>query len=161
MIKHLLVVAALFLFGSVSCDSGAAGEKKVEEIPVDGQISAIIRNPATANEPVDTVNVAKMVFEQSEFDFGSVDEGAEIEHIFRFKNTGKVPLLITDARSTCGCTVPTWPHEPVAPGSGGEIKVVFNTLNKAGIQKKEVTITANTYPSQTKVALMGIVVTKG
>lgn len=154
MNKRLFIFSAA-LAGLISCNGSQ--EKKVEEVSVDGQISSIIRNPATANQPLDTVNVAKISFEQTEYDFGSVDEGAEVVNIFRFTNTGKVPLLITDARSTCGCTVPTWPKEPVAPGKGGEIKVVFNTFNKGGQQKKEVTITANTYPSQTKVALKGIV----
>lgn len=146
--------------GLLSCDSGASAGKKVEEVPVDGPISSIIRNPATANEPLDTVNVARIVFEHTEFDFGSVVEGAQVEHLFRFTNTGKAPLLITNARSTCGCTVPTWPREPIPPGKGGEIKVVFNTLNRAGQQKKEVTLTANTYPSQTKVLLTGTIEVK-
>lgn len=156
---HYFIFLVCFA-GLLSCNSGSSSGKKVEEVPVDGQISSIIRNPATANEPLDTVNVAKMVFDHTEFNFGSVDEGAEVEHVFRFTNSGKVPLLITDARSTCGCTVPTWPKEPIPPGNGGDIKVVFNTLNKAGQQKKEVTLTANTYPSQTKVFMTGTVEVK-
>jgi len=159
--KTIHFFAFLVVFADLlSCDSGASSGKKVEEVPVDGQISSIIRNPATANEPLDTVNVARMVFEQTEFDFGTVEEGTQVEHLFRFTNTGKVPLLITDARSTCGCTVPTWPREPIPPGKGGEIKVVFNTLNRGGQQKKEVTLTANTYPSQTRVLLTGMVEAK-
>lgn len=126
-------------------------------MPVGGTISSIIRNPATANQPLDTVNVAKISFAEEEFNFGEVEEGEEVVHVFRFTNTGKVPLLITDARSTCGCTVPSYPREAIAPGAGGELKVVFNTLNKQEAQRKEVTITANTVPSQTKVALVGFV----
>ncbi|MBK6620597.1 MAG: DUF1573 domain-containing protein [Saprospirales bacterium] len=155
MNRSRFIVFAVVFAGLLSCNSDPSSGKRVEEVPVEGPISAIIRNPATANQPLDTVNVAKLTFEYEEFDFGSVAEGEEVTHVFRFKNTGKVPLLITDARSTCGCTVPTWPREPVSPGQGGEIKVVFNTLNKSGQQRKEVAVTANTYPAQTTVFLTG------
>lgn len=140
----------------MSCNADQGG-KRVEEVPVDGTISSIIRNPATANQPLDTVNVAKIVFEETEFNFGEVTEGEEVVHVFRFTNTGKVPLLITDARSSCGCTVPSYPKEAISPGAGGEVRVVFNTLNKLNQQRKEVTITANTYPSQTTVYMVGYV----
>ena len=152
-----LIFFILYAFGLVSCQHNPGGEKRVESVPVDGSISSIIRNPATANEPLDTVNVAKISFEETEYLFGEVVEGEEVTHVFQFSNTGKVPLLITDARSTCGCTVPTWPKEAIPPGQGGEIRVVFNTLNKAEAQHKEVTITANTYPAQTKIAMIGFV----
>lgn len=155
MNRSRFIVSVVVFAGLLSCNSDPSREKRVEEVPVDSPISAIIRNPATANQPLDTVNVAKLTFEYEEFDFGSVKEGEEVTHHFRFRNTGKVPLLITDARSSCGCTVPTWPREPVAPGQGGEIKVVFNTLNKSGQQRKEVAITANTYPAQNTVFLSG------
>lgn len=151
------IFPALFVLALFSCQSGSDEGKRVEEVPVGGTISSIIRNPATAGQPLDTVNVAKIVFEANEYNFGEVVEGEEVVHIFRFSNTGKVPLLITDARSTCGCTVPSYPTAAIPPGEGGEIKVVFNTLNKLQSQRKEVTITANTFPSQTKVALVGFV----
>ncbi|MBK7410760.1 MAG: DUF1573 domain-containing protein [Saprospirales bacterium] len=153
----LLIFFTIGLFGLISCQHDPGKDKRVEGVPVDGSISSIIRNPATANEPLDTVNVAKISFEEPEYLFGEVVEGAEVEHFFKFTNTGKVPLLITDARSTCGCTVPSWPKETIQPGQGGEIRVVFNTLNKAEEQHKEVTITANTYPAQTKIAMIGFV----
>ena len=155
--KFLIFFGLIGLAGWTSCNNDPGAEKRVEGLEVEGPISSIIRNPATANQPVDTVNVARIEFEQTEFDFGEVAEGEEVTHVFRFTNTGKMPLLITDARSTCGCTVPTVPKEPIPPGQGSEIKVVFNTRNRTGNQRKVVTITANTYPSQTKVALVGLV----
>ena len=134
-------------------------EKSVEEIMNDSKISnsAIIRNPVSADEPLDTVNVARISFEESSFDFGEVNEGVVVTHRFRFTNTGKAPLLISGARSTCGCTVPEWPREPIPPGQGGEIKVQFNTENKKNKQNKPITIMANTYPSATKIFLTGYV----
>jgi hypothetical protein len=138
-------------------NNSSSSEKSIEEVKADSKISSIIRNPVTANEPLDTINVAKITFENDNYNFGEVDEGAIVEHTFKFTNTGKVPLIITNARSTCGCTVPEWPKEPVEPGATGEIHVQFNTKNKKNEQVKPVTITANTYPSATKIFVNGFV----
>lgn len=158
---YRIVVLFMVLFAFAACQQAGEGgsEKSVEEITNDSKIrnSSIIRNPVSADEPEDTVNVAKMVFEETTFDFGEVEEGESVEHTYKFTNTGKVPLLISNARSTCGCTVPDWPKDPIPPGNTGEIKVRFNTKNKKNKQNKPVTITANTYPSNTKVFLTGFV----
>lgn len=135
-------------------------EKKVETITTDSRISDIIRNPVTASGKMDTVNVAKMVFEDRRYDFGRVTEGDVVVHVFKFRNTGKVPLVIADARSTCGCTVPKWPEAPVEPGEAGEILVRFDTKGKQNKQYKPVTITANTYPMETEVMVRGNVIPK-
>ncbi len=119
--------------------------------------AAIIRNPV-AESVQDSVDAATMEFVETEYLFGEVDEGTVIRHTFDFTNTGKVPLLITDARSTCGCTVPSYPKEPVAPGQSGTVEVVFNTAHKYGRQRKPVTLTANTYPSMTTVYVDGTVI---
>lgn len=154
-----ILLVGICLFAACQNDAGSATEKSVEEIQSESKItnSSIVRNPVSANEPEDTVNVAKMVFEEESFDFGEVNEGDVVEHVYKFTNTGKVPLIINNARSTCGCTVPEWPKEPIAPGEGGEIAVRFNTKNKKNKQQKPVTITANTYPANTKVFLSGFV----
>lgn len=134
-------------------------EKSVQEIKTAGPIahSDIIRNPVTADGPTDTINVAKLTFTESRFNFGEVQEGDLVKHTFTFTNTGKQPLVISNARSTCGCTVPTWPKEPIAPGESGEISVEFNTKGKHNAQSKPVTITANTYPANSVVYLEGYV----
>ena len=103
----------------------------------------------------DSINVAKMHFEQDTFFFGKVKEGDVISHKFTFTNTGKVPLLIHDARSTCGCTIPKWPKAPIRPGDSGIINVKFNTENKGGHQHKPVTVLANTFPNATMVHVIG------
>lgn len=147
----------VLVFGSCGNESSPKSEKSIEEVQAEGKISSIIRNPATADESVDTVNVAKIHFEEDTYNFGDVNEGDVVIHTFPFTNTGKVPLVITNARSTCGCTVPDWPKEPIPPGGKSEINVEFNTKNKKRDQTKAVTITANTYPSATKVFLVGYV----
>ena len=77
------------------------------------------------------------------FDFGSVKEGPDVEHIFKFKNVGKEPLIIQNASASCGCTVPEWPKEPILPGKTGQLKVTFHTTGKAGPQMKTVYIQSN------------------
>ena len=102
-----------------------------------------------------------MEFEETEYDFGTVTEGDKVKHVYKFKNTGNEPLIISNAKATCGCTVPQWPREPIAPGAGGEIEVVFDTKNKGKvggqIQTKRVTVTANTDPVNTYVNIKGTV----
>lgn len=150
----------LFL-GSVAalsaCQDPSSSAEGVEEV-FPGPHSSIIRNPVTAHQPTDSSQVARIDFDSKRFDFGEVQEGDIVEHTFTFVNTGRTPLLISDARSTCGCTVPDWPEEPIAPGEQGSIRVRFNTENKIRQQNKPVTITANTLPAQTRIYLQGFVV---
>lgn len=155
-------ICAVFLFMSCQNDGGniSKAEKTVEEIKAESKISnsQVVRNPVSANDPIDTVNVAKIKFDTPEgYDFGTVKEGTVVEHTFAFTNTGKIPLVISDARSTCGCTVPEKPQEPIAPGEKGEIKVKFNTKGKPNQQSKPIIITANTYPKESRVMLTGTV----
>ena len=78
------------------------------------------------------------------FDFGEMNQGDVVHHTFTFTNSGSNPLIITDAKGSCGCTIPTWPKEPIAPGGTGNIEVQFNSTGKKDIQDKTVTLTANT-----------------
>lgn len=140
-----------------ACQKNASSDKKIEEISTEGKVSDIIRNPVSADGILDSTKVARMIFSETEFDFGTIKEGEVVEHTFPFTNTGKVPLIISDARSTCGCTVPEWSKEPILPGETSQIKVRFNSTNKSGAQNKPVTVTANTYPAETVVYLKGFV----
>ena len=94
-------------------------------------------------------------FEQEEYDFGTVKEGAVVEHTFKFKNVGDAPLVIQNASATCGCTVPSYSKEPIPVGGTGEIQVKFDSSNKSGAQNKVVTITANTKNPTTTVRIKG------
>lgn len=119
----------------------------------------MIRLPVDHGE-LDSVNVAKLDFAQGIYEFGEVDAGAVVKHEFTFVNGGRVPLLIATARSTCGCTVPSYPQAPVQPGESGVISVAFDTKNKSGLQRKPVIITANTYPAETTLYVSGRVTKK-
>lgn len=157
IMKFFLAIGFALVLLAVACQKNASSDKRVEEIPTDGNVSAIIRNPVSADGIVDSTQVAKLVFLETEYNFGEIQEGEVIEHVFQFTNIGKVPLIISDARSTCGCTVPKWSKEPIAPGETSEISVQFNSTNKSGQQNKPITITANTYPAETVVHLKGVV----
>ena len=95
-------------------------------------------------------SLPSIAFESDFHDFGEINEGLVAEHVFSFKNEGEGPLIISNAQGSCGCTVPVWPRQPIAPGATGEIKVSFNSTGRAGKQDKRVTLTTNAVP-QTKV----------
>lgn len=110
---------------------------------------------ASATDPADAP-VFKFVKES--FDFGQITDGEKVSYDFKFTNVGKTPLIVTSATATCGCTVPDYPKEPIAPGAEGVIKVVFDSTGKPGMQNKVVTITANTVPEITQLNILGNVV---
>jgi len=118
--------------------------------------SATADNTTTAN----AANAPVMKFEKETHDFGKIKSGDKVTYDFKFTNTGKTPLIITDAVATCGCTKPEWPKTPVKPGESGAIHVTFNSAAKSGLQDKQITITANTTPAQNRVHLIGEVTLK-
>ena len=134
---------------SASADSTDAAPEKVQTIE-SPDASAVV-----TSEPTGPTTVAS--FKELEYDFGSVDQGEKVTHTYTFKNDGKEPLIISNAKGSCGCTVPQWPKEPIAPGEEGEILVQFDTKGKKGNQTKTVTLTANTEPAQTYLKIKGIV----
>ncbi len=104
--------------------------------------------PPTAT-PVDNGPKTSIAFPVMQHSFGKIKQNSENEYTFKFTNTGKEPLVISDAKGSCGCTVPEYPKEPIAPGGSGDIKVVYKPGAQQGNQSKTVTVTANTEPAQT------------
>ena len=94
-----------------------------------------------------------MKFDRMEHDFGKVAENTKNSTSFTFTNTGNEPLVIENAKGSCGCTVPTWPKEPIPPGASAEMEVTFDSGKKKGPQNKKVTITANTIPKATQLTI--------
>lgn len=123
----------------------------------------------TSNEGVNTeerkVEFATLIddpteitFEEDSYNFGTVKEGEMVKHTFKFTNTGDKNLVLIDVRTSCGCTVPEdWPKQPIPPGEGGEVKVVFNSNDRVGNVNKGVRVEANTNPTVTTVNLIGVV----
>lgn len=158
--NKLLLVLALLTFGLIACESDIKEGEQLVEIPGSSENSNLIRNELTADEPVDTINTARIVFDTPVYDFGEVKEGEKVNYSFVFENIGNKSLVIKDARSTCGCTIPEKPKEAIAPGAKGEIPVIFNSLGKEGKISKVVTITSNAYPTKSEVLLTGYVISE-
>lgn len=91
--------------------------------------------------------LAVMKFETEKHDFGRISQGERVTYAFRFKNTGGSSLLISDAHGSCGCTVPSYPKKPVAPGEEAVIDVEFNSEGKKDHQEKTVTLITNCEPN--------------
>lgn len=108
---------------------------------------------AKVEEPVRTPTTIK--FDNIKYDWGTVKQGDAMNHTFKFTNTGKSPLVISNAKASCGCTVPNWTKDPVAPGKTGEIKVKFDSSGKNGAVTKTITVTANTEPENTVLTITG------
>jgi hypothetical protein len=90
----------------------------------------------------------KLVFMTTEYDFGSIKEdGGLATTEFEYKNTGNQPLIINNAKASCGCTTPEWDHDPLAPGKKGTIKVSYNPQNRPGTFSKQITVNSNSEPS--------------
>ncbi|MCX3266736.1 DUF1573 domain-containing protein [Pedobacter agri] len=121
--------------------------------------TAVAGGDSSANT-ISSPDAAIIVFESDIFDFKKINQGEKVQHDFKFKNTGKSPLIISNATATCGCTVPEVPKEPILPGKEGVIKVIFNSEGKEGMQDKVVTLTSNANPTIATVHLVGEVLTK-
>ena len=122
------LVAALAFTG---CKDNASEKIKGENVEM------------AANRDANATSFPTLEFEESEYDFGNIERGTNVEHVFKFKNTGEAPLVIVDATSTCGCTVPSFPDAPIAPGETGELLVKYNGSGMKAVTKI-VTIKANT-----------------
>ena len=93
---------------------------------------------------------AEIAFEKETHDYGVMQQHGNGECVFVFKNTGTEPLIISNAKGSCGCTVPSWPREPIAPGAKGELKVKYDT-KRIGLINKSVTIQSNAVTTPTKI----------
>ncbi|MCB0754694.1 MAG: DUF1573 domain-containing protein [Flavobacteriales bacterium] len=97
---------------------------------------------------------AAFKFENETIDYGTIENGADGNREFKFTNVGTEPLLITNAKGSCGCTTPEWPKEPIAPGKSGVIKVHYDT-KRTGNFTKTVTLTSNAVESTKILTIKG------
>ena len=109
---------------------------------------------ATASTTGNAESAPVMKFDKPIQDFGKIKIGDKVTNDFKFTNTGKEPLIIKDAHGSCGCTIPTWPKEPIQPGQENEIKVHYAT-DRVGRFQKTVTINSNANPNQVVIYIMG------
>ena len=105
--------------------------------------------------PVENPNAADFKFDTEVHDFGTVKEGVQAEHTFKFTNTGKEPLVITNVQASCGCTTPTWSKEPIKPGAQGSVTAIYNSKGRPGNFNKAVTVTSNAKTAQKVLFIKG------
>jgi hypothetical protein len=106
------------------------------------------------------VPVTRITYDETMVDLGVVEEGTLAKHTFSFKNTGNAPLIIQGAYGSCGCTVPKFSKDPIAPGGTGEIYVEFDSKGRPGANTKTVTVNANTVPQTTTLTFTVMVNSK-
>ena len=138
-------------------------ENKVKSVAASAETPKVTPNTANATPATPAVANGKTTtakFDELSYDWGTIEEGKKMEHIFKFKNTGTNDMIISDARGSCGCTVPEWPKEPIKPGKSSQIKVIFDSKGKPGDQSKSVNVTANTEPTNMVLMIKGKVTPK-
>ena len=147
ILVFVFLMTATFM---VSCGNGNAANK----------INKDNLDTAKSRDTEIKKGVASISLDKNEFDFGTVKEGAIVETVFKVTNSGKANLVITDAKVTCGCTVPVWPKEPILPGETKDVKVRFNTRGKSNRQQKNITLITNTVSGREILTLKGMVTPK-
>lgn len=163
---NLLSAVILAIVLMASCSS--KGDNQAEKIKALEDKIAALEGANTAVSPVnaqttteaDPSTLGSFEFSEMEYDFGTINEGQVIEHLFNFTNNGQAPLVISNITASCGCTSPDWTKTPIQPGQQGFVKVVFNSAAKSGAQAPTVTIQANTNPTVTRLRMKGSVTPK-
>lgn len=133
MIKNSIAGILLLSLAFVSCKDNATSK-------IDSS------NLETAKERDAKISLGSAIieFDTKDYDFGTVKEGDVVDGTFKIANKGKIDLIITDAKASCGCTVPEWPKEAIKPGDSAEIKFSFNSKGRTGKQSKTITLQTNT-----------------
>jgi len=164
MTKSVLLFAAVLVVFTACKDRNA--EKRIAELEsrladLEGKKPAL--NPAVLDQGPDQKPegpLPKIEFETTDHDFGTINEGDVVEYSYAFKNTGEAPLIIQDAKGSCGCTASDWTKEPIPAGGTGFVRAKFDSNGKHNLQNKTVTVVANTWPKQTVVRFKAMVTPK-
>ena len=149
MKKLSIICIALFGLALLSCKDNASA--KIQST-----------NLETAKERDAKIGLGSAIieFDQTEYDFGTITEGDVVDGKFLITNKGKVDLIITSVKPSCGCTTPEWTKEPIKPGESGEIKFSFNSRGRVGKQNKSITVKANTEKVTEIIRIKGTVTAK-
>lgn len=153
MKKSILAIVSVAMLGLSACNNDAT-----TKIEADDSSSSSTSDISTAD--VTASGTPAFAFNEENHNFGEIAEGTLAEYDFEFTNTGDAPLIINDAKGSCGCTVPNWPKEPIAPGATGKIHVSFNSSGRPGNQQKTVTLKANTIPNTKVLKIASTVIPK-
>ncbi len=108
-------------------------------------------NEAVRMSDAQKIKRTTVVFDNTHHSFGEITDGMQVQHIYKVKNTGTAPLFITKVDASCGCTAPSYPKKPISPGETGDVTIAFNSTNRPGSQRKEVTVFSNAAEPQIKL----------
>ncbi len=145
--KHLFPIVILALGMMTSC--GGNGD--------DSLSTNLVNNPKSAEQT--SGKEAVITFDKMEHEFGKLLQGEVVTYSFHFTNTGNAPLLITQVKTSCGCTAGDFPREPIKPGQDGFIKATYDSKGHHGFQSRTLSVTSNTNPSTTVLRLKADVMT--
>jgi hypothetical protein len=141
--------SALLLLAFVSVIIVSCGSKNNNTAGNAGALSSTDSSGVAS----DSTGLPVLTLETDTHDFGRLNSGELVTYAFKFKNTGESPLLISNVSTSCGCTVTAFPRQPIKPGEESTIDVKFDTTGKHGIQKKMITVFANTEPPATTLRI--------
>lgn len=144
-IKSILFLAILVAL--VSCKNSNKEDKLSGDL-VNNSLSA---KGNSGKHPI-------MTFEKTEHDFGRIYEGEKVTTHFKFKNTGGSDLIVSSAKGSCGCTVPTFTKSPIKPGGEGVISVEFDSNRRSGAQAKAVSVLSNAQPSTVVLTVRALII---
>ena len=146
--KHLLSVILLALCFFTACNNNSG----------EGNLSTdLVTSPKSATQPSDKQPI--LTFDKTEHDFGTILQGERVTYTFHFTNTGNMPLIVSNVKTSCGCTIGDFSPAPVEPGKQGTIKATYDSKGHHGFQTRTLTVFANTNPNQTTLTLKGYVKT--
>lgn len=140
MKKSIILFGALLLSGTAMLAQTPGGDKTAT-------MKATITDPhaapaAQAATPAQNADLS-MKFANEDHSFGNIPEGPSVSYDFEFKNISKEPIVLSNVQASCGCTTPTWPKEPIAPGKSGKITATYNTQGRPGPFTKTITVSSN------------------
>ena len=163
MYKVLLISISVLLFAcsDIAKDVGNNTKNTSKKKEVKPSLSSnLVMNDNTAETIVEKSAMPEFNFEKELHDFGKLVDGEKVSYSFKFTNSGNAPLIISNAKGSCGCTVPNWSKDPIAPGESGSIDVTFNSSGRSGKQNKAITLTANTNPNRKVINITSEVTSK-
>jgi len=158
----MVMIAGILMMQSCKNDSDVKKSAREKLHQTDQKIAKTSKQAKdvikkVAEEPVGPLTTVE--FKNKVYDFGTVMEGEYVEHDFEFKNTGNEPLILKKVKPSCGCTVPTWPRDPIPPGKTGIIHAKFNTARRGrpggAPQNKHITVTGNIEGGKVVLTLKG------
>ena len=145
----IFLSALLFACGDLAKEVGDNTKSPTKKEEVKPSLSSkLVMNDNTAESSSEKSGMPEFNFEKELHDFGQLVDGEKVSYSFKFTNSGDAPLIISNAKGSCGCTVPNWSRDPIAPGESGSIDVTFNSSGRSGKQNKAITLTANTNPNR-------------